>query len=260
MRCGCLNSDITVGSQSPIQHQRGQGQGTKAVGPGWGDITTQHKTPKEKMQRKQEFVCSLPRGGGVGLIVSVSKELQLKKVSKAERLTLSSDCREAVALAHGRQRQQVSGGWGAPGRAGHQQQECHQRALQPAALLDKEREIYSQSLRRARTTVPDLVSRRILMLGSRTRGRGVVVSPPSEELRGVRSQAAETVYKFSLISATAVSAGRKKEEDERRGSHRRGWDTGQRADCLSQDLYRRNSDLRADNKQKEHVNRNVSAF
>ena len=114
----------------------------------------------------------------------------LQKFSKAERLTLSSDCREAVALAHGRQRQQVSGGWGAPGRAGHQQQECHQRALQPAALLDKEREIYSQSLRRARTAVPDLVSRRILMLGSRTRGRGVVVSPPSEELRGVRSQAA----------------------------------------------------------------------
>ncbi|KAI4538177.1 hypothetical protein MG293_011580 [Ovis ammon polii] len=37
--------------------------------------------------------------------------------------------------------------------------------------------------------------------------------------------------------------------------HIKGWDTGQRADCLSQDLYRRNSDLRADNKQKEHVNR-----
>ena len=78
MRCGCLNSDIMAGSQSPIQHQQGQGQGTKAVGPGWGDITTQHKTPKEKMQWKQEFVCLLPRGGGVGLIVSVSKELQLK--------------------------------------------------------------------------------------------------------------------------------------------------------------------------------------
>ena len=72
MRCGCLNSDIMAGSQSPIQHQQGQGQGTKAVGPGWGDITTQHKTPKEKMQWKQEFVCLLPRGGGVGLIVSVS--------------------------------------------------------------------------------------------------------------------------------------------------------------------------------------------
>ena len=30
------------------------------------------------MQWKQEFVCPLPRGGGVGLIVSVSEELQLK--------------------------------------------------------------------------------------------------------------------------------------------------------------------------------------
>lgn len=45
MRCGCLNSDITAGSQSPVQHRRGRGQGTKAAGPGRGDITTQHKTP-----------------------------------------------------------------------------------------------------------------------------------------------------------------------------------------------------------------------
>ena len=78
MRCGCLKSDITAGSLFPIQHRRRQGQGTKAVGPGRGDITTQHKTPQEKMQWKQEFVCPLPQGGGVGLIMSVSEELQLK--------------------------------------------------------------------------------------------------------------------------------------------------------------------------------------
>ena len=78
MRCGCLNSDITAGSQSPIQHRRRRGQGAKAVGPGRGHITTRHKTPQEKMQWKQEFVCPLPRGGGVGLIVSASEELQLK--------------------------------------------------------------------------------------------------------------------------------------------------------------------------------------
>ena len=34
--------------------------------------------PQEKMQWKQEFVCPLPWGGGVGLTVSVSEDLQLK--------------------------------------------------------------------------------------------------------------------------------------------------------------------------------------
>lgn len=43
MRHGCLNSDITVGSWSPIHHRQRRGKGTKGEGPGREEIITQHK-------------------------------------------------------------------------------------------------------------------------------------------------------------------------------------------------------------------------